>query len=364
MLPVSVAESSLAGASLAAGARVRVLFVIPGVFAGNSMIFARRQALHVRQAGVRVAVFHLRSRTSPAALLREALRFRKWVRRFDPDLIHAHFGTATAFFTAVAGWDRPLLITYRGSDLNPAPRGASPAEKVRAWLGRCLSQVAALRASHIVCVSRGLRERLWWRRDRVSILPSGVDAEQFQPRPWAEARAKLGWSSTERVVLFNAGHDSHVKRLDLARASIILAASALPGLRLEVLDGGTPPEEIPLHMNAADCLLVASDAEGSPTVLQEALACNLPIVSVDAGDAIERLRGVSRSLIAARDPKAIAGALIEILKTPGRSDGRRNIHDFSAHRIGDELCRIYSEVLRAASPPRRLQMDRARQGGA
>src|SRR6266852_2213766 len=141
------------------------------------MIFARRQAESLRAAGIEVSLFCLRSRTSPWELVREFLRFRQELRRVRPDAVHAQFGTVTALFSALAGGKRPLLITYRGSDLNPSP--ASPG--LRAALGRLLSQLAALRAARIVCVSRRLRDRLWWRRSRAIVLPSGVDPEVFYP---------------------------------------------------------------------------------------------------------------------------------------------------------------------------------------
>ncbi len=324
---------------------LRVLFVVPGAFEGSSMIFARRQAGSLRERGVRVSFFHLRSRTSPWQLVREWARFRRCLRRARPDLVHAHFGTVTALFAAVAGrGGRPLVITYRGSDLNPAPRSAPLTEKARSLAGRLFSQLAALGAQRIVCVSRPLRERLWWRRSRVAILPSGVDADVFRPEPQARARRRLGWTGGERVILFNAGHDARIKRLDLARAGAALAGAAIPRLRLEVLDGATPPDRMPALMNAADCLLLTSDAEGSPTVVQEALACNLRVVSVDVGDARERLRGVPGARLAARDPADIARALVDLLAVPGRGDGRRHLGEFSARRVARELDVIYREL--------------------
>lgn len=316
---------------------MRVLFVIPGEARGSSMIFARRQAQSLAREGVEVELFHLRSRTSPRELAREWVRFRRRVRSFDPQVIHAHFGTVTALFAALAAPSRPLVITFRGSDLNVSL-------SLRSLAGQWLSQIAALRAGRIVCVSRQLRERLWWRRGNVVILPSGVDPEVFCPEPRSQPRQRLGWSDDERVVLFNAGHDPATKRLDLAREALALTQGLLTRVRMEVLDGATAPERIPELLNAADCLLLTSDREGSPTVIQEALACNLPVISVEVGDTVERLRGVRRSAIVPREAAAIAIELARVLRKPTRSDGRRKVGEFSAQRIAGELRRIYGEL--------------------
>ena len=329
-------------------AALRVVFVIPGGPEGSSMIFARRQAESLQREGVEVSLFHLRSRTSLLELTREWMRFRRRVRRVNPQVIHAQFGTMTAWFAAwaviLSKQRRPLVITYRGSDLNPAPEGTGWRARLRAAAGRVLSQLAALRASRIVCVSRELRGRLWWRREIAVVMPSGVDAEVFRPEPRARARARVGWDQCERVVLFNAGHNPGLKRPDLARQAVVLVQEFLDDVRLEVLDGRTPPDRVPELLNAADCLLLTSDQEGSSTILQEALACNLPVVSVDAGDSAERLAGVRHCVIVERDPAAIAVELARVLRTPVRSNGREKVREFSAHGIAAELSRMYLEL--------------------
>jgi teichuronic acid biosynthesis glycosyltransferase TuaC len=313
---------------------VRVLFVIPGEPRGCSMICARRQAETLSTAGVEVFSACLRSRTSPLALWRDFLRFRKEMRRIRPDVVHAHFGTMTAMFAAVAAAGRPLVITYRGSDLNLLPG-------CRAALGHLLSQLAALRAARIICVSRKLRARLWWRQSRAIVIPTGVDPEIFYPESRSMARRQLGWTHTEPVVLFNAGYDHQIKRLDLAQAALAAARRTIPELRLEILDGNVEPGLVPALMNAADCLLLTSDTEGSPAVLQEALACNLPIVSVDVGDAAERVDGVRHARIVARDAESLGKALKNMVRQPLRSDGRLKLDEFSAPQIALQLRDMY-----------------------
>jgi glycosyltransferase involved in cell wall biosynthesis len=149
------------------------------------------------------------------------------------------------------------------------------------------------------------------------------------------------------VILFNASYNPGIKRVDLAQAAVAVARQTVPGMRLEILNGGCPPAAIPTYMNAADCLLVTSDQEGSPTVVQEALACNLPVVSVDVGDVAERLRNVRATRIVERDPQALADALVEIVSRRERSDGRRRLGEFSADRVAARLCDLYRHL---ASP--------------
>jgi len=320
----------------------RVLFVVPGVAQGHSMIFARRQAATLVAQGFHVEIFDLHSRTSLQTVFAEFRRFRRVVRRYRPQVIHAHYGTVTAMFAALGAGRIPLVITYRGSDLNRLPS----ARGLRQAVGRALSQIAALRAARIVCVSRQLRDLLWWRRVRVTVLPSGVDPEVFRPEPRENLRGDLGWRKEERVVLFNAGYDPRNKRLDLAERAVKEARRWASSVRLEVLDGNVAPARMPALMNAADCLLVTSDAEGSPTIVQEALATNLPVVSVDAGDIAERLTGVTGSYLAERNPCALGRALAGVLDPPRRSDGRGKAEEFCSKRIARELGSLYHEVLK------------------
>ena len=334
--------SAFAGEAANPRAALRVLLVIPAGEPGDghSMIFARREA--VRARGVEVHEFFLASRTRLRGLAREWRRFRGELRAVSPDLVHAHFGTVTAMFAALGAGGLPLVITYRGSDLNPSPGDS----RGRTFAARALSQMAALRARRIVCVSAGLRERLWWRRSRVTVVPTGVPADEFRARPRDMARRKLGWREETPVVLFHGGRDARIKRLDLALAAMAVAGRALTDVRLEVLDGSVAPEAVPAYMNAADCLLVTSDFEGSPAVVQEALASSLPIVSVDVGDVRERIYRVSNTRLVERDPEAIGRALVEMVRVPLRTDGSRKMSECRMDAVAVRVHQVYLESLR------------------
>lgn len=317
---------------------IRVLAVTPLPSSRSSMIHVTRQVASLEAEGVTCQTFNVTSRTSPWVLLHEWRRLRQEIRTFQPELVHAHYGTVTAFLT-ILSTTLPVIITYRGSDLNP--------NRSRGWLreslGTLLSQIAALRAARIICVSKQLKDKLWWRREHVSVIPTGVDMTVFYPRDLQEARRELGWGKDERVVLFNAG-DPICKRLDLAKAAVQFAESLSGRIRFTVLDGNVLPSLIPLMMNGADCLLLTSDWEGSPNVVKEALACNLPVVSVDVGDVRERLEGVQPSLIVPRDAAEIGKAICEILRTNQRCNGHESEKDLSSQVISQRIVSVYRSL--------------------
>jgi len=323
---------------------LRVLAVTPLPSSRASMVHVTRQVASLEAAGVACQTFSVASRTSPRIVLREWRRLRREIRAFQPDIVHAHYGTLTAFL-AVLSTALPVVITYRGSDLNP--------NRTRGWLreavGTLLSQIAALRAARVICVSNQLKSKLWWRRDRVSIIPTGVDTTLFYPRDLHEVRRELGWGKNERVVLFNAG-DPLCKRLDLALAAVQFAESLCGRIRFVVLDGNVSPDLVPSMMNASDCLLLTSDWEGSPNVVKEALVCNLPVVSVDVGDVRERLEQVHPSAIVLRDICQIGKAISDTLRQGQRSNGRESGNAPSTEVISQRIVSLY----------RTLQMGRAR----
>jgi len=97
-------------------------------------------------------------------------------------------------------------------------------------------------------------------------------------------------------------------------------------------------------MSAADCLLLTSECEGSPTVVQEAMACNLPVVTVDVGDVQFCLGGVSPTRLVGRDPAEIGNAIAEVLTQGQRSNGRSRIENFSNASIAGQVASIYRDI--------------------
>lgn len=301
-------------------------------------VFVDRQITSLKQAGLRVSTFDVGASHSPVHILKKCLELRRLVRQLRPDLVHAQYGTIVSAVGALAG--PPLVISFCGSDLLT---GAS-VPKLRMYTGFLLSNLSALRARKVICKSRELREALWWRRSRAVVIPNGIDLTHFSPDPQEAARRRLGWDLSPPVVLLNIRNDPQSKGLHIAHAAMKVVRSRLQDAELCVISK-VEPELMPLYYRAADALLSASLREGSPNVVKEALACNLPVVSTPVGDVPERLEGVHPSAVVSREGKAIGEALVEILLKRERSNGREHVASLSLENIAQRVLDVYRTAL-------------------
>jgi teichuronic acid biosynthesis glycosyltransferase TuaC len=323
---------------------MRIMFVTPGQAAGPQLAFVRSEAHALRNAGHHVELFTFDDgRNSPAYFISRAIELRAAIRAGRPDVVHAQLGKFNALLAACAAAGlAPLAITFRGTDVQRDTRHSA----LRCALGVGASQLAALFAAGIVCVSRGVRDKLWIRRrKRCLIVPMGVDLKAFVPGERDAARARLGFGADERIVLFNSGRNPAITDPELAGQAVEDARRRLGQLRLVVLDGSQAPEEIPQYMNAADCLLVTSHSAGRPSVVQEAMACNLPVVSVDACDMCEALSTVRNCAVVASCPIALGLAMADILRAPQRSDGRAHVSALGVDAIAARFAAFYEDLL-------------------
>lgn len=321
--------------------RIRVLSVIPGAPEGSSMIFARRQSASIGREGAEVRDFFVAERMNPIGVARELRRLVAAVREYNPHILHAHYGTVTAVLTVAGAGRRPVVITFRGSDLN----ASSSVSLLRNLAGRWLSQMAALRATRIVCVSQRLRDRLWWRRNDVLVLPSGVDTSLFRHRDRSAARAELGLTPEAPLIVFNCGRDPWVKNLDLAEAALVEVRRRVTGAELIVMRGDWLPEKVPLLLSAADCLLVTSRQEGSPNIVREALATGLPVVSVDVGDVADRISGIPGCRVCATDAVDIGNAVADVVLSGARVDAGAMVEQYSEVAVARRLLAVYEAAV-------------------
>jgi glycosyltransferase involved in cell wall biosynthesis len=258
-----------------------------------------------------------------ASLAAEVLRRR---RRYDVLLASWAFPDGVGAVALARLLGVPAVVKVHGTDMNVLARQPWVARNLRWALPRARRVVAVSRALGEVVASFGVP------RERIDVVPNGVDPELFRPQDRVAARAELGHAGDARRWLLYVGRLEEGKGvLDLVEAFALLSrrrpdvrlvvvgdgsaraaldrASGLLGDRV-VLAGRRPLEEVPRWMAACDALVLPSWAEGTPNVVLEALACGRRVVATAVGGTPDVVTGPEMGeLVPPRDPVRLAEAL-------------------------------------------------------
>lgn len=302
--------------------------------------FVVREVESLRQLGIEVTVFPYTGGLNPLKYWQAIRQLRRLLRQEQFDLVHAMFGQCG--IVARGQWRLPVVISYGGSDVEGKP-SKQILDMVKKGIMLPMSRILSLLVDEVIVVSDHLGRKL--PRRSYTVVPAGVDFELFAPIDKQEARQQLGLPENKRLVLFAANPAKYIKRYPLAAKACEIAQETLPDLELIVLQN-RPPKDVPVFMSACDALIVTSTNEGSPNVVKEALACNLPVVSVDVGDVRERVAGIDGCIVCDDDdPQTIAAALVEILQTPQRLHAREQIDDLDIRIAAEKIVNVYRKAL-------------------
>lgn len=250
------------------------------------------------------------------------------------DHLHAHFANEPACVAQLAHSlvDVPFSFTAHAKDLY----AKGPAAEV---LARRLSE-ASFAVTVCEANRRHLRELLGPAfAERVRLLYNGVDLERLTPAPPVSGRAPIDVLCVARLVekkgldlLLRAvaqlrdrgleprcelvGEGPERGRLERLRAELDLEEAV-------TLSGCLPHEEVVARMRRAavvtlPCRVAGNgDRDALPTVLIEAMACGLPVVSAPVGGVAEIVEHRRTGLLVPPDnPWALAAALGELLRQP------------------------------------------------
>lgn len=257
------------------------------------------------------------------------------------DVVHAHYGHCGV--VARMQMRTPLVISFCGADLLGTPDGTGRFTCASIWTGRAFAQLAWVVAATIT-KSQEMAERLpRSRRARNYVIPNGVDLGAFSRMVQCDARAKLGWNPEVPNVLFVGDPGNPRKNFRLAREVCDELARRGRPVKLRVATGMSH-DHVSGWMSAADAMLFPSLSEGSPNVVKEAMAAELPIVSAPVGDVPERLEGVEGCFVVDREPDAMADALRAALDHGRAPQARNAVEGISLERVAGRVLAVYEAV--------------------
>jgi glycosyltransferase involved in cell wall biosynthesis len=298
----------------------------------------------LRRAGLDVDVHVVRGYAGKRHYVRGALKVLALnPRRGGYDVVHAYYG-----LMGVIGRLQiraPLVISFMGSDiqgdrdfLGTIPRWSAIQAKAYA----AAASFADATITRTVRMEQLLPKRC---RARNHVMPAGVDLERFTSVSREKARNMLGWSEDEPTVIFAGDPERSVKNFPLARAAYERLRERVPEARLRIASK-LPFVDIPVWMAAADVLILTSQSEGSPNVVKEAMAAELPVVATPVGDVAERLRGVPGCYVCPSDAEALAAALAAAIAHGRTPVARETIAQLDVRRTVEGIIDVYECVVR------------------
>jgi len=304
---------------------LKVLFVYSsqGIFARKHLVTTQGKSL--LKAGVNVEYFDI-SGTGFFTYIKHIFSLKKFIRNNSFDLIHAQFGYS-GLTCALAGC-KPLIVSLMGTDYR--------LEKATWFITKLFSK---LFWDQTIVKSQKMFDNL--KIKDAKIIPNGIDFSRFKPIEREMARRQVEFNSSAHV-LWVSDPKRKEKNFDLAREA--LAHLETEDVELTVVNN-VELDRVPFYYYAADVLLVTSKWEGSPNVVKEAMACNLPIVSTDVGDVTAITKGVDGCYITDPNPESVADALDKALKFGQRSNGREKVKHLDVEYISQILIETYKNVL-------------------
>jgi D-inositol-3-phosphate glycosyltransferase len=307
------------------------------------------------------------------------------------DLIHSHYWmSGIAAQQLKERWNTPIVNMFHTLGLMKNRVAQSPAEMEGEYRINGEKQVLQY-ADRIIAATLAEQSQLQFLyhvdKDKIHIIPPGVDVSHFYPIPPDEAKEVIGVPKEDRMLLF-VGRIEPLKGVDtLIRAIAHMHTTGVADLHPHYLAiiGGDPnasqedmssemnrlqslshelglqdlilflgkrgQASLPYYYSAAEVLIMPSHYESFGMVALEAMACGTPVVASQVGGLAFLVQdGVTGYVVPGGDHLALSERLTQLIQKPEMRNklGSQAAHyarDYSWENITDRMLELYIEVL-------------------
>lgn len=262
--------------------------------------------------------------------LRNVFQLRGKLKTGSYDLIHAH---GLSSFTATLTFFKPVIVSLMGSEVLE--------NRNLCWIYRFFITYFW---DHTIIKSDQIIQLLdIGSTKNISVIPNGVDISFYIPLDKEICKIKMGFSQHKKTILFLADPSRKSKNFALADSAVNLVYKY--DIDLKVLHG-LSTNDVVLALNAADVLLLCSLWEGSPNIVKEAMACNIPIVATDVGDISWLFGEEPGHYLSGFNPSELAGNIesaLDFCEGYSNTNGRKRIIELGldSDTISKRIINIY-----------------------
>jgi len=290
-------------------------------------------------------------------------RASRFVRAFQPDLIHSHSFHSNLFARSLALLSPRLAVISTVHNVYEGPWPRMLAYRLTDGLSRstvAVSHAAAERFVRLKAIPK----------NKIRVIANGFDTTEFAPSSERRGATRSTMAAASAFVWLAAGRPVPAKDFPNLLQAFCLVRAQFPGAQLWIAgaaeDRQTAADQItggpnvrwlglrrdmPALMDAADGFVSASAWEGMPLAVGEAMAMEKPVVATGVGG-VRELAGNAGTIVPAKNPPALAEAMIAVMRqTPetrvhlGRAARQRVIEEFGIDRAADSWEALYSSII-------------------
>lgn len=309
-------------------------------------IHLQRWIQYFRQAGHQVEVISFRPCPDPEVkvhLLAEGrdgrldyilslFKIRRLLGEIKPDILHAHYATSFGLLAVVSGF-HPLVVSAWGSDVLVAPEKSM---WLRAVVKHVLKNAEALTSDSEYMSSR-MVQLLEGREKTLKTVTMGVSKAWFEKLPQVIKKPQQILSLRGHQEIYNIDVILQAMKQVIAEvpeAELIIAGEGSETKALKALAhslhleervqfvGQLPHAQVQTYLNESAVSVSVPSSDATAVSLLETMACgSFPVVTDLPANREWVEDGVNGLIVPAKDPEALAKALIRSLKDSGLREG-------------------------------------------
>jgi len=304
----------------------------------HSGTFIKSQTDSLIAAGLEVEIIHPKPGPVPLRYATAVLQVFLKTLTGNFDIVHGHYGLWC--LAACMQWTTPVVASFLGDDLLGTPTadgGFSKKSRLVVHISRWLCR----HVKAVIVKSEEMKKATL--SQGVFVIPNGVDFTLFRPLPRSEARSALGWEQDVHYVLF-------ANNLGIVRKNFALVQAAIECLRARgisvelVFANGLLQTQVVQYINASNVLILPSLMEGSPNIVKETMACNVPVVATNVGDVAEVISATQGCSVCPFDAEALTAALEEAIQHTEPTTSRNDIRRLNCCNVEQQVIAVYEQA--------------------
>ncbi len=250
-------------------------------------IFVQEQESAIKQEfpNIHYTIAFVNGRHGKSEYIKSIFKIRKLIQEQSFDLIHIHYGFSGLFLLLGKLPKKiPVLVTLHGGDIQ-----AEQGKAIQVWFTKqILKKVNA--AITLNKVMDGIVKKYV---KYTQIIPCSVNTNFFVPSSVPKSTSL----QEDLHIIFPSDKNRSVKNYPLFEQTISVLKNRY-GIKCHTSEIKNMSREdvVQLYQNA-NLMIMTSISEGSPQVVKEAMACNLPVISTNVGDVSLLLENVKNSAV-------------------------------------------------------------------